>query len=148
MTFKQRLMISLIQIYPPILFSGIRVRRLKSELPTYETSMKLRFFNQGIRKTHFGGSLYSMTDPFFMLILMEVLGSGYNIWDQAGSIEFVKPARRKVTARFEISLNEIENLKRQAALGESVRPIFEVEITDDLGQLIAKVSKTVYVRKL
>ncbi len=43
--------------------------------------------------THFGGSLYAMTDPFFALMLQANLGGEYLVWDKAGSIDYIAPAR-------------------------------------------------------
>ena len=43
--------------------------------------MKLSLRNQNYVGSHFGGGLFSMTDPFYMLMLMNVLGSEYLVWD-------------------------------------------------------------------
>ena len=56
-----------------------------------EVHMPLRFWNKNYVGTHFGGSLYTMCDPFFMLILVNNLGSGYIVWDKAATIRFKKP---------------------------------------------------------
>jgi hypothetical protein len=39
----------------------------------------------------YGGSLYSMTDPFYMPMLISNLGSDYVVWDKAAHIRFRKP---------------------------------------------------------
>src|SRR5271166_763243 len=71
-SFKQRLMLRLINIWPPIAGSGIRVR-WGADMKSVDVEMKLRMWNRNYVGTHYGGSLYSMTDPFYMLLLMNNL---------------------------------------------------------------------------
>jgi len=67
----------LINLWPPFLGAGIRVTRLQPDWKAIDVEMKLRFWNANYVGTHFGGSLYAMTDPFYMLMLIENLGSDY-----------------------------------------------------------------------
>ncbi len=134
-----------IWIYPPFLFSGIGVRCVSKDPLVYRTTLKCRFWNQNAVGTHFGGSLFAMTDPFYMLILMEALGRDYVVWDQASTIEYIKAGKRKVSALFEIPEERIEALRVEAEEGP-IRPVFTVEIKDDNGEVIARVHKTLYVR--
>ena len=53
--------------------------------------MRLRFYNRNYVGTHYGGNLFTMTDPFHMIMLMHRLGPGYNVWDQKAEITFLKP---------------------------------------------------------
>ena len=149
MSFRERwrrILRRMIWIYPPFLFSGIRVRCLSQAPLVYRTTLKKRFWNQNAVGTHFGGSLYSMTDPFFMLILMEALGEDYIVWDQASSIEFIKAGKRPVSALFELSEAQIQAARAEAEEGPT-RPVYTVEIKDDEGVVYARVHKTLYIRK-
>ena len=82
--------------WPPFLGAGIRVRSLADDYR--EAVVELRFgrLNRNYVGTHFGGSLYSMTDPFFAIMLMHNLGGEYLVWDKSGSIEYVAPGRGTV----------------------------------------------------
>jgi hypothetical protein len=97
--------------------------------------------------THFGGSLYSMVDPFYMLMLIENLGRDYIVWDKAASIRFVKPGRSRVNAQFRLSLDQIRAVRTQVDEKGKGEFDFEVQVLDDSGLLIAEVSKKIYVRK-
>ena len=112
-------------------------------------SMKLRWYNRNWIGTHFGGSLYSMTDPFYMLMLLgkENLGSGYKVVDKAGSIEYVAPGRGEVTAEFRLTEERIDEIRALAMDGAGHDVHFSVDIIDEHNQTVAKVKKTVYVRK-
>ena len=139
--FRERL----INFYPPLLGAGIRVRKV-DELTT-RAEMKLTTLNRNIVGTHFGGSLYSMCDPWFMLILMRALGTGYIVWDKSASIQFLQPGRGTVTATFHIPQARVDEIRRQADSGQKIEPVFSVDVLDTQGQAIAHVEKLLYVRK-
>jgi acyl-coenzyme A thioesterase PaaI-like protein len=98
--FWTRLRERLVNFYPPMLGAGIRSRSVDER--TVDVEMKLTAFNRNIVGVHFGGSLYAMCDPWFMLILMHTLGRDYIVWDKAAGIRFVRPGRGTVRAHFHI----------------------------------------------
>ncbi len=109
--------------------------------------MKLRWYNRNYIRTHFGGSLYAMTDPFYMLMLIQVLGRDYIVWDKAAHIEFVKPGKGTVRAEFRIIDEHVAAIIARTANGEKYLPDFKVDITDEAGEIVAQVIKTLYIRK-
>ena len=133
--------------YPPFLGAGIRVKQVNDEEDAVEVEMKLRFWNKNYVGTHYGGSLYSMCDPFFMLILMRKLGKNYVVWDKAAQIRFVKPGTGKVKARFQIPESKIQDIRNELyTLGKS-EYIFTTSVTDEKNGVVAEVEKMIYVRK-
>lgn len=143
---KRPILLRLINLWPPYLGSGIRVTRISEDLRTYEVRMKLRWYNRNYVGTHYGGSLYSMCDPFFMLILLEGLGRGYEVWDKWASIRFRRPGRGTVHATFHVPDAEIEAIRRQADSEGKAEPRFTVEIRDGSGETVAEVEKLLHVR--
>lgn len=139
--------LSLLRVYPPYLGAGVRVRRVERDLSRVEVEMRLTSWNRNFVGTHFGGSLYSMCDPFFMLMLMARLGPEYIVWDRSASIEFLRPGRGTVAATFELSEERVEEIRREADRSEKIFPRFEVTVVDAAGQAIAKVGKVLYVRR-
>ena len=136
-----------LNFYPPFLGMGIRIERISPDYREVDVAMGLHGFNRNYVGTHFGGSLYAMTDPFFMLMLMRCLGRDYIVWDQAASIDFVSPGKGRVRARFRLPEGEIERLRRDTADGAPQRPVYDVEVKDDTGAVVARVRKTSYVRR-
>ena len=136
-----------INLYPPLLGAGIRVRHNQSDLYTVKVQLKLTRRNFNAVGTHFGGSLYAMCDPFFMLILLQHLGRDYIVWDKAASIQFLKPGRGTVTATFHISPEQIAELSAQADREGKIEPLFNVDVIDEQGEIVAKIEKRLYVRK-
>lgn len=136
-----------LNFYPPYLGAGVRVTRLDPDWKAVDVEMKLRLWNRNYVGTHFGGSLYSMVDPFYMLMLIENLGPDYIIWDKAATIRFRRPGRGKVTASFRLSDAQIEEIRQRLETDEKMEPVFLAEIKDETGTVIAEVEKVLYVRK-
>jgi acyl-coenzyme A thioesterase PaaI-like protein len=135
----------LINYYAPLLGAGIHC--IKIDQKTYRVEMKLTVINRNLVGTHFGGSLYAMCDPWFMLILMHNLGPDYVIWDKAASIQFLMPGRGKVSATFHISEERIIQICEQAEGGEKIEPTFEVDVVDEKNKAVAHIQKLLYIRK-
>ena len=145
MNLRQRLMMDLVNFYPPMLGAGIRSHTIDDR--TIEVEMKLTPFNHNVVGVHFGGSLYAMCDPWFMLILMRQLGANYIVWDKAASIQFKKPGRGRVKARFHISPEQVEQVRADADSHGKIEPVFHVNVVDDDGEIVASVEKLLYVRR-
>ena len=133
--------------YPPYFGAGVRVREMSDDYRYVRVEMPLRFYNRNYVGTHFGGSLYSMCDPFYMLMLMKNLGSDYIVWDRAASIEFKKPGAGTVSAEFVLAEGRIEEIRRLADEQDKTEPTFSVDILDEDDDVVATVEKVVYVRR-
>ena len=147
MNVNARLFRLLMNAYPPYLFTGIRVDRVSRDFSAVDVSMRLRWYNRNAVGTQFGGSLYAMADPFLMLMAMRQIGSDYIVWDQSAQIDFIAPGRGTVHASFRLPAQEIARLRGASANGQALRPQYVVDITDDAGKLVARVTKTLYVRR-
>ena len=134
-------------LYPPFLGAGIRIKRIAADLATFEVELALKPWNRNMHGTHFGGSLYSMCDPFFAVIVAEHLGSGYEVWDKAATIRFKKPATGKVRASFHIDPLQLDAIRAQADVEGKALPVFLAKIVDSEGSVVAEVDKTVSVRR-
>lgn len=134
-------------MYVPFLGAGIRIVKVDPDFRYMRVEMPLRAFNRNYVGSHFGGSIYSMTDPFYMMMLMQNLGPDYIVWDRAAKIDFLKPGRRRLIVEFRYSEAEIQEVRKKTAGGQKYLFDKEVLIHDEVGELIAKVVKTLYVRK-
>lgn len=145
-TRLQRLMLRVINIWPPFLGAGVRVK-WGPDFKSIDVEMKLRFWNRNYVGTHYGGSLYSMTDPFYMLMLMENLGPGYIVWDKAASIRFRKPGKGRVKAEFRLSDQQIEDIRTKLLTLEKYEPTFMIDVRDETGDVVAEVQKVLHIRR-
>jgi Domain of unknown function (DUF4442) len=134
-------------IWAPFLGAGIRVKRLTPDWKEIDVEMKLRWWNANYVGTHYGGSLYSMTDPFYMVMLIENLGKDYIVWDKSASIRFKKPGRGTVSARFRLSDEQIQEIKQALKSQEKIERVFMVDVKDESGNVIAEVEKLLHIRR-
>lgn len=136
-----------LNLWPPFLFSGIRVREIAPDYRRARVELRMRPWNRNYVGTHFGGSLFSMTDPFWMLLTLNALGRDYIVWDKAGSIEFVKPGRGTVRAEFALGAEVLQQLRDATASGDKTLHWFDTEVIDAGGEVVARVRKQLYVRR-
>jgi len=136
-----------LRFWPPFLGARIRLTRVADDFRSLDVELRMKFFNRNYVGTHFGGSLYSMCDPWFMVMLIENLGPNYIVWDKAATIRFKKPGRGVVKASFHIPAERIAEIKTQADTQGKVEPEFHAVVTDSEGNVVAEVDKLLYVRK-
>jgi acyl-coenzyme A thioesterase PaaI-like protein len=136
-----------IRLYPPYLGAGVRVTHIAADFRRVEVEMPLRFYNRNYVGTHFGGSLYSMVDPFYMLMLINILGPDYIVWDKAANIRFKRPGKGVMKAVFELTEEKIAEIRAAADTQPKVEPLFQVLIKDEEGKVVAEVDKLLYVKK-
>lgn len=136
----------LLNLWPPFLFNSIRLLTLSDDWREARVVLRLRPWNRNYVRTQFGGNLFAMTDPFWMLLAMHQLGRDYLVWDKAGAIDFVAPGREDVYAHFKLEPSVVEELRQAAAGGGKVLRWFETEVTTASGEVVARVRKQLYVR--
>lgn len=147
MNLTPRLVKLVLSFFGPYFGAGVRITHISPDWRELRVAMKLRWYNRNIVGTQFGGSLYSMIDPHLMLLLMQLLGKEYIIWDKAAEIEFVRPGRGTVTSTIKISDAELDKIRKNTADGQKHFPVFNLEILDDDGEIVAKVKKVLYIRR-
>lgn len=141
-----RLLILMANLWFPFRGAGIKIVHASPDYRRVEVKMRLTWFNRNYVGTHFGGSLYALTDPFYMMMLINNLGNDYIVWDKAAKIDFIKPGRGTVKAIFTLTEEDIEHIRSTADM--QGRYIFDknVEVLDEAGEVVASVIKTLYVR--
>lgn len=133
-------------LWPPYLFSGIRVTDIGDDWRSARVELRRHLWNRNYVGTQFGGSLFAMTDPFWMLLALHALPRDYIVWDKAAEIEFVKPGRTTVHAEFRIDDAVFDEIKAAAVGGEKVLRWFDTDVIDTQGEVVARVRKQLYVR--
>ena len=130
--------------WPPLFGTGIKVTRLDKDLRAVDVEMGLMRWNKNYMGVHFGGSLFSMTDPFCMIMLARNLGQDYVVWDKGASIRYKKPGMGRVRAEFRLSEEKLAEIR--AALEGNGRhdARFVVEIKDEGGGVVAAVERVIY----
>ncbi|MBZ5506826.1 MAG: DUF4442 domain-containing protein [Acidobacteriia bacterium] len=144
---KSRKLRRSISLYPPYLGAAVRVTHISDDFRNVEVEMPLRFYNRNYFGTHFGGSLYSMCDPFYVLMLANILGPDYIVWDKAAAIRFKKPGKGVMKASFNLTEEKIAEIRAAAETQSKVEPQFQVLVKDAEGSVVAEIDKLLYVKK-
>ncbi|RLL69952.1 DUF4442 domain-containing protein [Streptomyces sp. Z26] len=133
--------------WPPYRFAGIKVLDIAGDWSSARVRLRLGRFNRNYFGTQFGGSLYSMSDPFWALLAVNRLGKEYVVWDKAGEIEYVTPGRGDVFAEFALPEERLAEIREATADGGKALPWFESVVTAADGTVVARVRKQLYVRR-
>lgn len=137
----------MLSTFAPYLGAGVKVTEIADDFSSATVEMRQHWYNTNYVGTHFGGSLYSMADPHYMLLLMRRLGKSYIVWDKSASIDFIRPGKGTVRAHFELTDERVDEIKRLTANGDKHLPEWDIDILDEDGELVARVHKVLYVRK-
>ena len=136
-----------LNLYPPYIGAGVTVAHIAEDWSSMTVKLTLRWYNRNYVGTHFGGNLFTMTDPFYMLMLLHRLGPAYKVWDQKAEITFLKPGKGVVTAKMTASEDEITAIREATVNGAKHFAEFDINIVDEEGDVVATVHKTLYVRE-
>lgn len=138
----------LMNLWPPFLCSGIKINHIGDDFRAVDVTLRERFYNRNYVGCHFGGSLFAMTDPFWMLMVMRNLDRSYTVWDKSSAIEFVQPGRGIVTARFRLTDKMLDDIRLNTNADRSIYlPQYHVDILDAQEQIVARVFKTLHIRR-
>ncbi len=134
-------------LFPAYRGTGGRVVYIAPDWREVHVALPLSWRTRNYVGTLFGGSMYGAIDPIYMLMLIHNLGPGYVVWDKAATIRFRKPGRTTLYARFVLSEDELQTIRRLACELPSLDRVYPVELVDRLGVVYASFEKTLYVRK-
>ncbi len=139
--------LKLMTLYPPYVGAGVVVDDVAADLRSVAVSLRAWPWTQNAVGTHFGGSLYSLCDPWFMLLLMARLGPDFVVWDKAATIHFVRPGRGRVSATFAIDPTTEDEIRRGVDDAGKVNPTLTATVNDSAGSVVCRVEKVLSIRR-
>ena len=146
-SIKTRLMRFFFHIHPAYHGTGGRVTYIAADWSELKLEIPLNWRTRNYVGTIFGGSMYAAVDPMFMIMLIQRLGPDYVVWDKAATIQFKKPGKFKLYACFAITDEEVQFIKHELESTRSLDRVYQLDITDQKGDVVAKVDKTIYIRR-
>jgi acyl-coenzyme A thioesterase PaaI-like protein len=134
--------------FPAFRGTGGRVTYIAPDWSEVRIKLPLNWRTRNYVGTIFGGSIYGAVDPFYMVMLINRLGPRYIVWDKAATVHFKKPGRGTLTARFAVPDDELRVIERALADGAaSIDRLYQVDLTNAAGEIVATVEKVVYIRR-
>lgn len=122
-----------------------KVIEVSEDLHNVKIKIPLSIKNKNFVGSIFGGSLFSATDPIYMIQLMQILDDNYIVWDKDASIKYKQPAKETVYCEFNFSEDEIVNIKTQVEKNGEINIVKSPNIVNKKGDVIAQVNKTIYI---
>lgn len=136
-----------LNLWPPLWGAGIRIVRISDDFREVQIKLKLRWWNKNANRTQYGGSIFSLTDPMYALMLIGILGKEYFVWDKQAEIHFIKPGDTDLYADFVISEDQLGQIRRATINGDKYFPEFVVQVKNTRGDVVSQVKRVLYVRK-
>ncbi|MDQ3219775.1 MAG: DUF4442 domain-containing protein [Acidobacteriota bacterium] len=146
-SFKSRLFRWKFNLFPAYRGSGGRVTYISDDFMEIRVKIPLWRRTRNYVGTIYGGSMYSAIDPIYMLMLIQILGPDYIVWDKAAKIRFRKPGKDTLYAHFLLTQHEIQEIKHLANTEKSVDRIYNLKLVDNPGKVYAQIEKTLYIKK-
>lgn len=107
--------------------------------------LRLNLWTYNYVGTIFGGSMFSAADPFYMVMLLRILGSSYVVWDKSASIQFKRPAKSTLYAQLLITEENLKDIKHRVAEHGHVVHVFKIQWKDKQGAVHAEAERHCYI---
>lgn len=133
-------------LFPCYRRTGARITHIAADWTEVRIRLPLTWQTRNYVGTLFGGSMYAAVDPIYMVMLLKVLGPGYEVWDKAAQIQFLRPGRFTLHARFALEEGEVQVIRDLVAREGKADRVYRVQLTDARGEVCAAVEKTLHVR--
>ncbi len=132
---------------PVIRGTGAWITYIAADWREVRVKLPLTMRTRNYVGTIYGGSMYAAVDPWYMVMLIKILGKGYIVWDKAASIRFRKPGRSTLYARFTLDDAEIQRIRDELQTARSIERTYPVELTDASGVVHAEIEKVIHLRR-
>ncbi len=106
----------LLNLYPPFLFQGIRVRNIEDDFHSATVLVRKTVLTRNVMGTTFGGALMSAADPFYPLLYWRSLvkkGEQLSVWLKTLDSTFLVPATEGVWLKFQLDAGKLEQARKE-----------------------------------
>ena len=136
-----------VNVMPCIRGGGGKVIFISEDFMRLTVKLSLTWRTKNVMGTIFGGSMYASTDPFFMLMLMRILGENYVVWDKGCTIRFKRPAKETIFAEFIITPEMLEDVKLKVGETGETTVIWSLAYKSKSGTVYVEFDKVLYIAK-
>lgn len=131
--------------FPAYRGTGGRIHSIAHDWSSVEVRIPLNWRTRNYVGTIFGGSIYGAVDPIYMMMLLQILGPEFVVWDKSARIRFLRPGRSTLTARFSLAPEELSLIREKVHDAGKIERHYSVQLIDTHGAVCASVEKVVYI---
>jgi len=132
--------------FPAYRATGGRIIYIADDWHEVRIRLRLTWRTRNYVGSLFGGSMYGAVDPIYMIMLIKLLGSAYEVWDKSATIRFLRPGRSTLHAGFHVDATVLSAIRDAIARGGRAEHRFTIELTDAAGEVHATCEKVLSVR--
>jgi acyl-coenzyme A thioesterase PaaI-like protein len=133
--------------FPAFRGTGGRITYLAGDWREVRLRIPLARRTRNYVGTIYGGSIYGAVDPIYMVMLIRLLGPEYIVWDKSASIQFKRPGRSTLYARFSVPEEETQEIREALQSARSVDRTYTIDLVDSEGDVHATIEKVIYIRR-
>lgn len=133
--------------FPAYWGSGARITYLADDWREVRIRLPLTWRTRNYVGTIYGGSMYSAVDPIYMVMLIQLLGPDYVVWDKSSTINFKRPGRSPLYACFRLDEVETKAIIAELEKRDSIEKFYQVDLVESEGKVAATVEKTIHIRR-
>ena len=134
-------------IWPSYRGSGGKVLYISKDFKHVKIKIPKRFKTRNYVGTIYGGSMYGAIDPIYMLMLIQILGKDYIVWDRSAEIKYIKPGTEHLCADCIVTDENIKRIKEHLENEPKLEMDFKIELKGKSGKLYAIINKRIHIRK-
>jgi hypothetical protein len=110
--------------------------------------LPLNWHKRNYAGTIYGRSMYAAIDRVYAVMLIKILGPGYEAWDEAAAMRFRHPGRSTLLATFNISADELKAIRAALAQDGRTERQYSIDMTDKSNRICFSCEKILSIRKI
>ncbi len=132
-------------LYPMYFGTGGKILFWSDDSTEVHVRIRRSLWTYNYVGTIFGGSMFSATDPFYMLMLFRIFNDVFVVWDRSAQIKFIKPSKITLYAKYSLNSDLLESIKKEVTEKGENNYVFKIELIDRNGTVYALIERTVYI---
>ena len=140
----------MLNLWLPFILNRIKIQSISYDFTNIHVLLKHSFWNRNPNKSIWGGSISSAMDPFFPILIKQILlrkGIETDFYSQAIHVQFIKMVKSNVTFKFIICKEEVARAEKQLEQNGKYEGWHTADGVDDKGSVCVYGQVQVHLRK-
>ncbi len=141
---------NMLNLWFPFLVNRIKIMSISNDFHQMNIQLKHSFWNRNPNKSIWGGSITSALDPFFPIMIKQIMlikGIRTDFFSKAIYVAFIKQVNTNVFFQFKINNTEIITAENSLNNNGKYKNWHSVDGLDSDGNICVKGKVEVYLRK-
>ena len=139
----------MLNLWLPFMVNRIQIISISEDFHKMEVRLKHSFWNRNPNKSIWGGSITSALDPFFPIMMKQILlkrGILTDFYSKAVNVQFIKMVKSNITFQFSISEEEVTVTEKELNQNGKYEGWHSADGIDSKGNICVNGRVQLYVR--